>query len=527
MKQTKFVAGMLALSLVMNVSPQAFGQGKPAIAMGFPTLAVNGGNYDYTRMNKDVLATKYLDILTSLSEKDRAYVQSTVSTVDAQVQELITERINKLSKLQIRGSTTRVLETEEFLLARNEVTNQISAIRAKIEMLTKIPEIGTVNNRSVSVVGETLTIDGQVKADFGPLKASFKSIVDQLESEMELLIFNVRVKRGGVVQQRGLKEINPELTNPFTMKEIEEMRTEVQELQEAPASVKAELQKSIVAYQVSQMNQIVQTFGVTEKYRLEPIAAEKGMNQALKQMQDFFHAMSVMRKAFGIKMGTPTAMLKKPDPKNEGQFIYESLYKKQWANWDFFSSSNQIVFIAKPVTDQNEQIDFQNQIEESLRSQDARIKKVLSMDGNAFSKITSAITWLKGERPQVMMNVFMLKLLSMDIAEDQLLGQAGGLRMFRDAYRNRYYNTAANEAYYRDRQNVVANLIAPGSVKTSGDGYDDVASSQNGAAGVLAFAGQSMQKLRDRMDKRERLLATIDAATAGKQKENTNKRLND
>ncbi|MCK6598376.1 MAG: hypothetical protein L6Q37_08435 [Bdellovibrionaceae bacterium] len=517
------LSGVLALSFLMQLSqpllaaPVGTNTKVSVSQMGYPGVISQGpGVYSYQHTDETRLNEMYLNVLKEFSLKDRDYMLSTVKSLDALMEAFVVDNVKEgLTALsdnsQIPG---KAVDLAEFVGKRREFYAALEIIKLKIRSLTALPEVGSVNQRNIEVKGTQVLVDGKIKADFSPLIKSYNEVISKVESGMESKKFNIKDPNGGgvVISQQGIATLNEKLTNPYTLEAISKMRQEALGLRMVGFQEKKAINDSVNAYTVRKIRMAIETFGKSEKYRLQAQDNTVLQKEVLKTVEDIMFTRSLMRLLYGVKLGTPAVVT----------------YNKQAFNWDFFSSNNEVQFYKDSVIDGNQQTAMLNKINEAIRTQEARTKNVFSLDSNILAKVTSAITFLKGERALAVMNTIMLKVLAADIAEDIALDNVGGLRKLKDMFKGRYYTSDENRKYYKQKKDEVVAMLEPSmSNNTSDDGFGDVNVASNAGVAAFTFPSSILKNIRARVDRANQLDAVIAQYDSNsKATQDTQKRVN-
>lgn len=497
------ISGMMTLTLLMQISPNTFAD--TVVTSSVPMVQMPG---NYNQMN----STEILKNAGELTQNDRKFIEDTVMKINTELRVLINDHVrNGLSELSDRSNTpgSNKPEISEYLKLRRDYQASAETLKVLINSVTSIPEVGAQNQRTITIQGDKILIDGAIKADFTKPKKDALAELEKIDSQVEGLSFILNSPNSGVTTQKGVKNLSDQLKNPFSVEQLNTMRAASAELRITPANIARQIDTTINSYTTESMQSVIDIYGGKSVLRLSASETDQQKQQALKDLEKLLFARSLFRIMYGIKTGTPN-------------FVYQ--IKK--LNWDFFTSSNNDRLLTGSTKNQNQQRDVLYSMTEYHRTQKMRSQDVFGGDASLLARVSSAWNFIKGERELSKLNTVIFEMLMADVQEDLKLGEVGGLRELKALFISRYYSTQENENYFKKLKNEIIALVEPSLSKSEDDGFGDTGSADNGAVGVLKMAGVSFQTLRSRIEQADQMEATVATYEASSvQKQRTQRRM--
>lgn len=427
-KSTILSHGMIALSLIMSMNPA---QARLNAVAGIgTTVAQSPGEYSFKKYDETKLQTEILNILEKRSAEDKAYVENSVRLLNMAVNDLINENLRgglqKMSDDSTAGGLDQLIDPLTFLAAKRSFDASIEKINTMIGSVTAIPSVMQANSK-LAVQGRIQEIQNRFNINLSPLIKSYEEQISAIITKMNGLSFKLKARNGKIIVQTGLN-LSSELTaNQYTAAEISQMRRQATAMRVLDTREQRALDQFNL-FTLNVLNSSIDSYGKAYRSNMD----EAGKASALKMIEGIFFARSIMRAQYGLALGAPSIA-----------------YDLKSFNWDFFGSDNHVSFNQTSVRSEGALIDLHNRMVTALKTQDARTKEVFGSDSSVFSKITSAITFLKGERARSGMNVIMLKLLVADLEEEMTLAKPGGRRELKSMIQARYYATKDSETYFK------------------------------------------------------------------------------
>lgn len=428
-QQSRFIYGMTALTVFLNAGP-AFAQIK-AVPMGVGAVLQQApGNYNFKQYDETKLQTEILSVLEKRSSEDKEFVLNSVRLLNMAVNDLINENLTsglrKMSDESMNNGLAAQISPVTFLAAKRNFEASIERINLLINQLTSLPSV-MKENATLDIAGRLQQIQNRLKVNMSPVVQAYTTQVQDIVKSINSLSFMIRANNGTPFVQVGLILNDEFKKNRYSAEEIQNLRNQAAALK-VLSTKELEAIKQFNLFTLNNLNSAIESYGKAYRMNMD----EQGKSSALNSIEQIFFARSILRAQYGIALGTPKIN-----------------YNLKTFNWDFFSAGNELTFSELGVTASKDQIDLHNSLATALHTQEARIKEVFGNNNNVFSRVTSAITYLKGEKARVGLNVIMLKLLMSDLEEEMKLTQPGGRRALRGMIQARYYSTKENEAYFK------------------------------------------------------------------------------
>lgn len=505
MFQIKARKNLIALSTLLSLAPNllyaritAVNSGKGAsnsrvMAIGGLAVQQTPGEYRFVNYDETKLQTEILNVLEKRSLEDKQYIESVVQQLNLLVNDLINEHINSgLQKMSENSSSLSLSETPtvaDFLATKRSYESLIEKINTKINSVSALPSV-MKSSPGLSVQNQVLEIQNRYNINLEPLIQNYTEQISSIANKLNDLSFKLKAGNGNIVLQKGLS-IGAEISaNQYSADDIAKMRAQIAEYQVIDTK-EQNAKKAFNDFTLINLNSALLSYGKAYRSNQD----ESGMKESLKMIEQIFFARSVIRAQYGLPLGAP--MLN---------------YELRSFNWDFVSSSNKLTFLSLNNTRTDLQFDMHNRLATALKTQEARTKEVFGSETGLSSRITSAITFLKGERALAGLNIIMIKLLLADLEEEMKINTPGGRRELRSMIQVRYYNTKENEAYFKNLGRELTGMGPADAWKDSGTINTD------SLGGIYRLATSQLKNYATRMalaNQLELTLAEMDKLSGG------------
>lgn len=453
--------------------------------------AIEAGDYNFTSYDQGKLKENYLDKFREGQTEQKKYVERTVNEINLMFGMFLEETIygdfgmQKMYDDSVKGSKIIDFETE-YLATGRSFKKAVASIKNKIGSLTAVP--GALQ-ASTDVAAEEVGIvklPGLLEGiDFSDIIAHYESQILAFEEYFEKGRYKVRSTIGDAVAE-GLNWAPPITINAD---EIAKKKREIlgKRALHSDPSYTRDL-GSFVSFAKKEVNAFVDTYGTTERWRVQTAEQIRNREESLKMIQEHFWMRSYLRDTFGVQMGT-----------------FKLNYKKSIANIDILTTdtADLLSFDSNTVWETKDMIRLKQNMMNLLNRARERSQDIFGEGVDTFDRIASAVTFFKGKAPLAKVNAWMLELIANDVNEELMLAN-GDYMGLRAHYTQRYMSSAEREDY-------VFELM---------DKWDPEAGSEYDT-GALSSVGAAFQVAKDAMVVKEakiyeadQMQAFLDAVTA-------------
>ena len=402
-----------------------------------PKLGDKADNWNIHLYDKSRLEAEYLGVLRDRDQRSYEYLFSALEALHGGFREL-SEPLHTLQQLSDDSLTGRV-SVQAFFAESRAFTKAVGFLEDRLTSLGLFPSLNQEAKAELSG-----------KMDLEPLKVHYQQQLQRLNERVSLMRFRLTLPSGAIFEQVGLDAEKLRGMQLITADEINEMRKQVLKKKVMSTEDQNIIDHSINAFTRKALEDYVDVFGSSERYRTSSDKA--GRVNAAAALRDAFWARFYIRANYGIKIGSIPVS-----------------YHKRIFNADYLLSN--VGIGAVTVWDENNLVRALNlatEAQATLHSKGAR---------TSTSMLRNFMVWIGGSKAAEASKQFIIGLVKMDLEQELALSKSGGLRKVRAAYREHFFTSEKEKDHYQKKANTVfgpaddddleadVNNIGPGTLK--------------------------------------------------------------